>query len=139
MKLIKTWISTNVSHTKKVAKELSKIFKKGDIILLHGTLGSGKTYLVQHICKNWQIYEEVTSPTFTIVQNYGGLYSVNHMDLYRIENMAELDNIGWEDMLYSDAVSFIEWPEKIQDFVEGFYKIGITLDGDKREIKLYKS
>ncbi len=136
MKLLKSWISNSISNSHKVAAELSKILKPGDIVLLEGILGSGKTFLVQEICKNWRVEEDVTSPTFTLIQNYNGDISVNHMDLYRIENIEELDNLGWEDMVYSNAVTFIEWPQKLEPVLQSFYKIEIELKETQREITL---
>ena len=108
----------------------------GDVVLLEGTLGSGKTFLVQEICKNWHIEEDVTSPTFTLIQNYNGDLDVNHLDLYRIENVEELDQLGWEDMVYSKGVTFIEWPQMVEPVLQSYYKIKIDLQEDRREITL---
>ena len=138
MNKIKSWTSTSLKESQNVAKELSSLFTKGDIVFLEGTLGSGKTYLVQYICSNWNVQEDVTSPTFTIIQNYSGDFSVNHIDLYRIEEQNELDQLGWEDMLYSDAVSFVEWPQKIENLTTHYYKIAISMDGKTRQIELFK-
>ena len=138
MQHIKTWISESPEDTQNIAVELSEIFKSGDTILLQGTLGAGKTFLVQEICRKWHVVENVTSPTFTLIQNYSGDYTVNHIDLYRIEKVEELDQLGWEDMVYSGAVTFIEWPEKVENILEKFYKILIGQQGNKRYFKLFK-
>ena len=138
MEKIKNWKSLSVDDSRDIAKELSAIFKKGHIVLLEGTLGSGKTFLVQNICSNWHIQDDVTSPTFTIIQNYTGDYLVNHMDFYRIEKQNELDQLGWEDMLYSDAITFIEWPQRIEKYVDHYYKISITINDKVRYIELLK-
>lgn len=138
MKLIKSWESSSIKDSRIVAAEISSKLKASDIILLEGNLGSGKTFLVQHICKLWNIKEDVTSPTFTIIQNYTGDKTVNHIDLYRIEKVSELDQIGWEDMAYSDAVTFIEWPQIIEPVLKVYYKIYISIKDRKRKIKLYK-
>ena len=138
MKKIKSWTSASLKESQNIAKELSSLFTKGDIVFLEGTLGSGKTYLVQHICSNWNVQEDVTSPTFTIIQNYIGDFSVNHIDLYRIEAQNELDQLGWEDMLYSDAVSFVEWPQKIEGLTDNYYKLSISMNGKTRQIELFK-
>lgn len=136
MELLKSWISNSISDSQKIAAELSEIFKRGDVVLLEGTLGSGKTFLVQEICKSWHIEEDVTSPTFTLIQNYSGDIAVNHLDLYRIENIEELDNLGWEDMVYSNAVTFIEWPQKVEPALQSFYKIKLEMHENHREISL---
>ena len=138
MNKIRSWRSFSIQDSQEIAKELSTIFKKGNIVFLDGTLGSGKTFLVQNICTNWNVQDDVTSPTFTIIQNYAGDYMVNHIDLYRIEKQNELDQLGWEDMLYSDAVTFVEWPQKIENYVDSFYKISISLNDKVRNIELFK-
>lgn len=138
MKLLKYFESNSTTQTQKIAHEIAAFLNNGDVILLQGTLGSGKTYLVQHICDAWKIDENVTSPTFTIIQNYKGDKSVNHFDLYRIEQINELDQLGWEDMVYSDAVTFIEWPQIMEPLLNTYYKISITLNGLKRKIELSK-
>jgi tRNA threonylcarbamoyladenosine biosynthesis protein TsaE len=138
MKKLKTWQSASIEDSKQIANELSQLFKKGHIIFLEGTLGSGKTFLVQNICANWNVTDDVTSPTFTIIQNYSGDYPINHLDLYRIEEQNELDQLGWEDMLYSDAVTFVEWPEKIENYVDHFYKISINMNNTNRRIELFE-
>jgi tRNA threonylcarbamoyladenosine biosynthesis protein TsaE len=134
----KTWISNSISDSQKIARELSTILMPADVVLLEGTLGSGKTFLVQEICKNWHIEDDVTSPTFTLIQNYSGNIAVNHMDLYRIEAIEELDQLGWEDMVYSDAVTFIEWPQMVEPILKSYYKINIDLTDSRREITLSK-
>ncbi len=138
MNFPKTWISNSISDSQKIAQELSTLLMPGDVVLLEGTLGSGKTFLVQEICKNWHIEDDVTSPTFTLIQNYSGNIAVNHMDLYRIEAIEELDQLGWEDMVYSDAVTFIEWPQMVEPILNSYYKINIDLKDGRREITLNK-
>jgi tRNA threonylcarbamoyladenosine biosynthesis protein TsaE len=138
MKKIRTWYSSSIQDSRETAKELSQLFKKGNIIFLEGDLGSGKTFLVQNICKYWNVKDDITSPTFTIIQNYSGNYMVNHIDLYRIEKQNELDQLGWEDMLYSDAVTFVEWPQIIEEYVNSFYKISIIINNNVRQIELFE-
>lgn len=138
MNKIKSWKSASIKKSQSIAEELSKLFGKGDIVLLEGNLGSGKTFFVQQICSHWNIQDDVTSPTFTIIQNYSGDFNVNHIDLYRIENNSELDQLGWEDMLYSNAITFVEWPQKIEEFIRNFYKLNISVNNDTRIIKLFK-
>jgi len=138
MQQIKSWKVDSIRKTQSIAKELSTLFKMGDIILMQGTLGTGKTFLVQEICKQWAVKEDVTSPTFTLIQHYKGIYQINHLDLYRIENMDELDQLGWDEMIYSDAVTFIEWPELLEKYIDFYYKISIDMDNDKRVFELWK-
>ena len=91
------------------------MFKPGDVILFDGDLGSGKTFFVKAVCKVWQTEDEPSSPSFAIIYRYRGPVTVNHFDLYRIKNEVELDNLGWEEYLTKDAVTFIEWPQLIEN------------------------
>ncbi|MGH1365192.1 MAG: tRNA (adenosine(37)-N6)-threonylcarbamoyltransferase complex ATPase subunit type 1 TsaE [Calditrichia bacterium] len=90
----------------------------GDILALHGDLGSGKTFFCKAVCRALAT-NEASSPTFTIVnvyQNSSGL-SVYHFDFYRIEHRAELQNLGLDDYFYDDGICLIEWPEKLGDLL----------------------
>ena len=106
-------------------------------IMLRGELGSGKTTLVKSVLKKMGINDCVTSPTFSIVNEYD--FSENiiyHFDLYRIEKIEELDIIGFEDYIYSQNICFIEWPEIVLNNIDLKYlDIEIRYLGeDKREI-----
>ena len=83
------------------------------VVGLTGELGAGKTTLVRAICRGLGVTDDVTSPTFTLVNRYtsprGAVY---HVDLYRLRAPYELTNIGWDDILADDAVTLIEWPER---------------------------
>ena len=82
-------------------------------ITLDGDLGAGKTTLARAICAGFGVRDEVTSPTFAIVQVYDAPRApVYHVDLYRLDGPRDLQNIGWDDMLQSDALVLIEWPER---------------------------
>ena len=138
MKLLKTWTSGSLDTSKEVAHEISEIIRSGDTVLLEGDLGSGKTFFVQHICQSWNVINEITSPTFTIIQNYSGEYNINHFDLYRLEEINELDQLGWEDFIYSDAITFIEWPQMIEPLLISYYKMVISIENGNRIIELFK-
>jgi tRNA threonylcarbamoyladenosine biosynthesis protein TsaE len=85
------------------------------VITLTGELGSGKTCLAQGIARGLGIPEQyyVTSPSFALVNEYPGRLHLYHIDLYRVEDMSELDEIGLDEILTSDAISVIEWPERL--------------------------
>jgi len=138
IKEIQSWQSCSTQETTAVAGQLSERFKPGDIILLEGDLGSGKTFFVQEICRAWNVDDAVTSPTFTLMHHYFGRFPVNHLDLYRIEAVQELDNLGWEEAVFSEAVTFVEWPKLLEKRLEYYYKITFLPDGDCRMITLYK-
>jgi len=108
-------ISKSESETIAAAQTLAKDIKDGDIILLNGTLGAGKTVfaraLIRALCENDSL--EVLSPTFTLLQTYESEGSeIHHYDLYRLEDPEEILQIGWEDSL-SSAITIVEWPERL--------------------------
>lgn len=83
------------------------------VVTCSGELGAGKTTLVQAICAGYGVVDEVTSPTFALVHEYSAPRSpVYHLDLYRLESPAQLDALGWDEMLSTRAVCLIEWPER---------------------------
>jgi tRNA threonylcarbamoyladenosine biosynthesis protein TsaE len=86
------------------------------VVTISGELGAGKTTLVQAICRGYGVSDEVTSPTFNLVHNYRGSRGpVFHLDLYRLKSSDELTNIGWDEIVASDALILIEWPERAVD------------------------
>lgn len=86
------------------------------VVTCSGELGAGKTTLVQAICAGYGVVDEVTSPTFALVHEYSAPRSpVYHLDLYRLESPAQLDALGWDEMLSTRAVCLIEWPERAGD------------------------
>lgn len=86
------------------------------VITISGELGAGKTTLVQAICEGYGVTTEVTSPTFALVHEYSAPSStVQHLDLYRLDNPAQLDAIGWDEMVFGQDLVCIEWPERAGD------------------------
>ena len=134
-------ISKSELETKKIASDFAKTLTKGSIVLLEGDLGAGKTAFVKGIVEFFGgDSDQVTSPTFTIVNQYNlNNQVVYHFDLYRIESVEELFNIGIEEYFYSGAICFIEWPERAPElFDETCKKIEILKKGDSsREIIIY--
>ena len=122
-----------------VAKSLINEINGVNIILLKGELGTGKTTLIKSILKNLGIEENITSPTFSIVNQYStSNLLINHFDLYRIKSLKELDVIGFEEYLDNEGISFIEWPEIAMSkicyhYVEIYIKF---IDEKSREITL---
>lgn len=132
------YLSESVNQTNMIAKKFVKTISKGDIVLLVGDLGAGKTAFVKGVVKALGGDEEqVTSPTFTIVNEYDlEPFPVYHFDLYRLNDPNELYNIGFEEYFYGNGVCFIEWPERAADFFDKTAKVvQIKKLGDtKREI-----
>ncbi|HEY4131046.1 MAG TPA: tRNA (adenosine(37)-N6)-threonylcarbamoyltransferase complex ATPase subunit type 1 TsaE [Gemmatimonadaceae bacterium] len=86
------------------------------VVTITGDLGAGKTTLVQAICRGYDVADEVTSPTFNLVHNYRSARGqVYHLDLYRLKSVDELTNIGWDEIVSSEALVLIEWPERAAD------------------------
>jgi tRNA threonylcarbamoyladenosine biosynthesis protein TsaE len=137
VKLLRTFIADSVEDTERFAEIISLIIKPGDVVLLEGEIGSGKTLLVNRICANWEVDGPVTSPTFTIINQYDGPVYVNHLDFYRIHDKKELDHLGWEDLITDETVTFIEWPHWIEPLVDETYKIKINLKNGQRVFEVF--
>ncbi len=107
---IGTGATKSVDDTRELGAALAELARPGDVVLLAGDLGTGKTAFAQGFARGLGVEEPVTSPTFTIGHRYGGRVAVSHLDLYRY---AELDLADWGDLepYFEDAVAFVEWPE----------------------------
>ncbi|HHY19319.1 MAG TPA: tRNA (adenosine(37)-N6)-threonylcarbamoyltransferase complex ATPase subunit type 1 TsaE [Firmicutes bacterium] len=102
----------NESITHKAGQILGELAQAGDLFCLSGPLGAGKTYLVKGIAESLGIDPKtVTSPTFTLAQEYSGKIALYHWDLYRLENPAEALDLGLWDHIYGDGLTVIEWAE----------------------------
>jgi tRNA threonylcarbamoyl adenosine modification protein YjeE len=130
--------SNSEADTQEFAKQLSTFLKGGDIVLLEGNLGTGKTFLVQQTARFLGVDEPVTSPTFSIMQHYRGEVTINHFDFYRLENEMELENLGWEEIVYSNDITFIEWPQLVKEKIDLYYLITIELQGNIRNFELHR-
>ena len=112
----------SVDDTTKLGIKLGKLLKPGDIICLTGDLGTGKTHITKGIAKGLDINDNITSPTFTIVNEYeSGRLKLNHFDVYRVSDPDEIYAIGFDDYIFSDAVSIIEWANYIEDILPKEY------------------
>lgn len=119
--------------TFRIAYEMGRQIKPGEVICLNGDLGTGKTLFSQGFAKGLGIEDGVNSPTFTIVQQYDeGRMPLYHFDVYRIEDSEEMDEIGFADMIYGDGVCLIEWAERINDILPERY-ISVTIGKDLKK------
>ena len=132
MKVLKQCESKSIRDSQKFARDLAQIFVENDVVLLEGNLGTGKTFLVKEICREWGVLDEPSSPSFAILYQYRGKKPVNHFDLYRIEHIHELDNLGWEEHLNRGAVTFIEWPALIEKQLSKYYKVELRFVNEHR-------
>ena len=133
------YIVKNLRQTAKVAKKFSKSLNGGEKILLNGDLGAGKTTFVKYLAKFLKVKDEVTSPSFTILKQYSGKYNINHFDLYRIETIDELRELGFDEYLDCDASSIllIEWGERANLNKSEFINIDIEkIDEKSRRIRI---
>lgn len=89
----------------------------GNVVLLYGDLGAGKTTLIQGFCSHFQVKEQVSSPSFSIIQEYSGSCPVYHFDFFRITDPAEIADLGVEKYFTPDSVCFIEWPQIAEPFL----------------------
>ena len=113
-----------------LGKRLGEAAKAGDVFCLNGDLGVGKTVFTQGFACGLGITEPVNSPTFTIVQEYdGGRLPLYHFDVYRIGDVSEMDEIGYEDCFYGEGVCLIEWSQLIPEILpEHVIRIRIEKD-----------
>lgn len=112
--------SYSEKETFELGRKLGRSVKPGQIITLNGDLGTGKTVFTQGLACGLEITEPVSSPTFTIVQIYTeGRIPLYHFDVYRIGDVEEMDEIGYEDYFYGDGVCLIEWAELIEELLPG--------------------
>ena len=126
--------SNSPKETENIAKAFAKKLEKGDVLCLSGDLGVGKTAFVQGLAKGLGIEEYISSPTFTIVNCYSGKLPFYHFDVYRIGDSEEMYEIGYEEYVYGEGISVIEWPQLISDILpEKRYDIEIKKNLDIHE------
>lgn len=137
------YISRTSEETENLGISLAKQLLPGDILLLFGDLAAGKTTLTRGIAKGLGVIDDVSSPTFTIMQQYaagpGGL-ALNHFDAYRLRNEDDWYAEGFDELLYTDAVSVIEWPENVLPALpRNAFEIQLTFieQGKARQIDLH--
>ena len=120
----------------KIAKIIANRLQLGDILLLYGNLGSGKTYFTGKVCKSLGVKTIVNSPSFVLLNEYEGNFKINHYDLYRLVLPEEALEIGVLDKL-NEGITIIEWPDLIKDFLpEKAIEIYIEHNEDLRNIEI---
>lgn len=113
-------VTTNtVAETEAVGEVLARQLSAGDIVAMYGDLGAGKTAFVRGLARGLDSPDPVSSPTFTIVNEYSGRLKLCHFDAYRLASSDELYDIGWDDYLGSGGVCVVEWSENIDDIYDG--------------------
>ena len=127
MKMIMEILTHTVEETELAGQVLSRTLTPGTVVALYGDLGAGKTAFVRGMAKGLNSPSRVTSPTFTIVNEYSGSLELFHFDMYRLASSEELFDIGWEDYLGRGGVCVVEWSENVSDAFEG-NEIKVTID-----------
>ena len=136
LKTLKLQISS-LSNLPNAAEQLISFAGEQRIFLFYGEMGAGKTTLIKILCEQLGVDSAVTSPTFSIVNEYAGSGStIYHFDFYRLKSQSEAFDMGYEEYFYSGAYCFVEWPEKIADLLpEHYLKIDVKVTGESsREI-----
>lgn len=122
--------SRSAEETRALGKKMGEEAKAYDVIALTGDLGVGKTVFTKGIAEGLGITEPVSSPTFTILQEYrSGRLPLYHFDVYRIGDPEEMDEVGFDDYVYGDGLCLIEWAELISDLMPEHYR-QITIEKD---------
>lgn len=122
------YVSNSPIETREIAEQIGKKAIDGQIYCLVGDLGVGKTEFTKGFAKGLKIKEHITSPTFTLINEYNdGRLSFYHFDVYRINDIEEMEEIGYEEYFYGDGVTFIEWANLIKDIIPE-YAIWIKIE-----------
>jgi tRNA threonylcarbamoyladenosine biosynthesis protein TsaE len=135
-----TLISDDPSETFQIGRLIGETLKEGAIVALIGELGAGKTGLTQGIARGLGVEEgyQITSPTFTLINEYPGRLHLVHLDVYRLSGSPDLSDLGYEEFFFSKSVTVIEWAERIQEVLPDktiFIKM-TYLDQNRRRIEL---
>ncbi len=131
-------ISCSFEETRKLGKKIGKQLMPGAVIALTGELGSGKTVFVQGLAAGLAVPADyyITSPTFTLINEYPGRHPFYHVDLYRIETLDDLEEIGFYDIVHGEGVTAIEWADKLpENMLTEHLEIHLEIiDDDSRKI-----
>lgn len=137
---MKTIKLNSQEELKTAAKQILADYPDQRVFAFHGEMGAGKTTLIKELCRQMDVQQEVSSPTFALVNEYfspsqGPVY---HFDFYRIETIEEVFDIGYEDYFYSDNYCFLEWPELITELLpENFVYLKIEITGPEQRLISY--
>lgn len=133
--------SASATETEAIGARLAAELRPGDVVLIEGDLGTGKTTLVRGAARALGVRQAVTSPTFTIGQRYPAPVPLAHLDLYRVPALAGEDPDLLSDYLRPDTIAFVEWPEGGEALLGGFARIAVRVrlehaGGDRRRVSV---
>ena len=129
----------SISELPSSAKQFLQLCEGKKIFAFSGQMGAGKTTFIKTVCEALGVKDTISSPTFSLVNEYisGNGEKIFHFDFYRIKDLSEAYDMGFEEYVYSKAYCFIEWPEKIEELLpENCVKVNIALEGEKRIITI---
>ena len=127
------YITTSPQETEAVGEKLAELLLPGTILAYRGDLGAGKTAFTRGLARGLGYRDMVTSPTYTIVNEYlGGRLPLFHFDMYRLVSADDLWDIGWEDYLDRQGVCAVEWSENVEEALEGALNVTIEKSGDEQ-------
>ncbi|SIT05030.1 tRNA threonylcarbamoyladenosine biosynthesis protein TsaE [Kroppenstedtia eburnea] len=128
--------SCSPEETRTLARNLARCFQPGDVVLLEGDLGAGKTTFAQGVAIGLGIEEPVDSPTFTLIKEYhGGRLPLYHMDVYRIQSPEE--ELGWDEYFYGEGVTLVEWASRISPWLpEKLIQVELSHGENCRQIRI---
>jgi tRNA threonylcarbamoyladenosine biosynthesis protein TsaE len=131
-------ISRSEEETVEAGRQLAAKLRPGDVVLLSGPLGAGKTAFVRGLALGLGANpDDVTSPTFTLIQEYrGAAFALYHVDLYRLEPH-EVDDLGLDELMSGDAIVAVEWPERLPRPIQGAVRVQLAIAGEsERSVKI---
>ncbi len=138
---IREILSQSVSETVELGRSIGRALQGGEVVALIGELGTGKTHLIKGLAEGLDVEDahQVTSPTFTLINEYEGRLSLYHIDAYRLEHSKQLESLGFDELVSPDSVVVIEWADRVREIVDAFHPIVIRLEHQgaaKRKIRL---
>ncbi len=132
-------VTTDAGETQALGQALAPILRPRDVVSLTGDLGAGKTTMVQGIARALGVGEPVLSPTFTLVRQYHGVMPIYHLDVYRLDRIQDVIDLGLDEMVDDDALVLIEWGDAIEGLLPEEHlqiKLSIPGDDDRRRVAI---
>lgn len=133
--------TSSPGETAALGEKMAPLLRRGDILCLNGDLGAGKTKFAQGLAKGIGVEGPVNSPTFTLINEYDGVIPFYHMDIYRLNEPRELEDLGYEEYFFGEGVTLLEWADKVGEMLPeerlDIYIYRRKEGSDEREIKFF--
>jgi tRNA threonylcarbamoyladenosine biosynthesis protein TsaE len=132
-------ITSSPEETRRLGEDLAAMLRAGDVVSLTGDLGAGKTTMVQGAARGLGVEQPVTSPTFTLVKEYRGRLPIHHMDIYRLDHVQDVLDLGFEEILDAGGVVFVEWGDAIDALLPTDHlQVTLTMpdEGEERRVEI---